>query len=788
MFKRTKINQAVITAIAASAGSLPAKAQIEEVVVTATKRAQSAQDIPVTVQALGSQSIDDLNITNFDDYVRFLPGVTSGGRGPGQSTIYIRGMATSTISVQLAGANGSAPNVALYLDEQPVTLVGRNLDVYAADMERIEVLPGPQGTLFGSSSQAGTVRLITRKPELNRFGAGFKGGFANTDGGGPSNNLEGYLNLPLIDDRLAVRVVAYNAREGGYIDNVPGQKQIPLSNPGFGGAVPATRDTAFNTQLVEDDFNDSYYQGYRLGVAWAINDNWDFLLQHSGQELGADGVFDYDPAVGDLQVQRYYPDELTDEFAQTAWTLNGRIGELEVLYTGAYLDRDVEQFIDYTGYADTGPFIPYYICEYPGYASCSSPELGANVRSDFTRQTHEVRVSTAQDKRLRAIGGIFYEDVELEELGDFIYLGSLDYPFQTNRTPIAGSTIADPSPRLPGTAFFNDITRTEEQIALFGELTYDIIPNILAITGGLRWYDLEVDLRGSSNFLSYSNPQSGVNLDANLAAVAPLKEDDVIPKVTLTWTPNADLLFYATYSEGFRPGGFNRGGGNTGNGANAQPTPFSYVSDTVENFEFGWKTTMFDGQLRWNGAVYRVDWADMQVARFDPLVFGNLTFIDNAADSEIFGVEMDAVWQPIDPLTITGALSYNDSELTSIPQGSTITTAPVGSQLALSPEWQANARARYTWFLPDLELYGQAAGQYSDSSFNSIVLAEREKQDSYTTLDLAVGVNKDTWNVELFVENVTDERADLFINTQDKNKRIFTNRPRTYGVRFAYDY
>lgn len=792
MYQRNKLNHAIVTAIAATTGSLPASAAVEEVIVTATKTAASTQDIPVTVQALDNEKIGDLNIGNFDDYVRYLPNVTSGGRGPGQSSVYIRGMATSTISVQLAGANGSAPNVALYLDEQPVTLVGRNLDVYAADLERIEVLPGPQGTLFGASSQAGTVRLITRKPVMNEFDTGFKAGFAATDGGGPSNNVEGYLNLPLIDDKLAVRLVAYNVREGGYIDNVPGEKKISPDNSAFGGSAPpaANRDSAFNTALVENDFNDSYYQGFRVGANYWINDDWQFLLQLSNQELGADGVFDYDPDIGDLQVQRYFPDELTDDFTQLAWTLEGRVGALDLIYTGAYLDRDVEQSIDYTGYSDEGPFIPYYICEYPGYAECSSPELGVRVNSTFTRQTHELRVATPQDKRLRAIGGVFFEDVELEEVGDFIYPGSLDRGFVQGRVPLTDSTVADGSPRLPGTVFFNDITRTEEQIALFGEVTYDLIPEVLALTGGLRWYDLEVDLRGSSNFGSRSSTQVGVNLDTNLAPFAPLQEDDVIPKVTLTWTPNADQLYYATYSEGFRPGGFNRGGGRIGTAPNAQVTPFTYATDEITNYELGWKTTLLQGELQWNGAVYFVEWDDMQVARFDPLVFGNLTFIDNAADSELFGVEMDVIYQPTDALSVFGALSYNDTELTAVPDAGsgTIETAPVGSQLALAPEWQANARARYTWFLNQYDVYAQGGVQYVDDSFNSIVAAERRQQDSYTTADAALGVTKDEWKVEMFVENLTDERAELFINTQDKDERIFTNRPRTIGIRFSYDY
>ena len=389
MFRLGKLSAAVISANAAIATSLAAGSayaapqEIEEVIVTATKRAVPLQDAPVSIQVMSENSLQEQNIKSFVDYIKYLPNVNAGGRGPGQNEIYIRGAAVDAINITVAESQGSAPNVALYLDEQPVTAGGRNLDVYVADLERIEVLPGPQGTLYGASSMAGTVRLITNKPVIDEMDVRFNGGVSSTAHGEASNNMGLVINAPLIDGKLAGRVALYRDSQGGYIDNVKGSFTADNSvNPTFPGdsvtfaegtqfadgtivgaggmTVPVTKATGDNSALLEDDFNDAMYQGARLGLKYVINDSWDLLVQHSTQSLETEGVFDYDPTVGDLEVNRYAPDTLDDEFNQTAWTVNGRIGDLDLIYTGAFLDREVTANIDYTGYTNIGKFISGY--------------------------------------------------------------------------------------------------------------------------------------------------------------------------------------------------------------------------------------------------------------------------------------------------------------------------------------------------------------------------------------------------------------------------------------------
>ncbi len=793
----TTLRTAILSAFAVGASGGPADAQnpIEELIVTATKREANAQDIPVTVQALDSNAIYDLNVSNFDDYVRYLPNVTSGGRGPGQSEVFIRGMSIDAVTVLLSGAQGQTPNVAYYLDEQPVTSPGRNLDVYVTDIERIEVLPGPQGTLFGASSMAGTVRLISNKPVMNEFQGRVAASVAATEDGDPSNSIEGYINIPLIDDKLAVRGALYTAKRGGYIDNVQGTF---TPDPAVNTTLPvdAVYTTAKNTARIEDDFNDAEYKGFRLSAKWYIDDNWDLSLQYMQQDLDVDGVFDYDPAVGDLKVTRFFDDELEDIFNQTAWTLEGRLAALELIYTGAYLDREIEQMVDYTGYNNVGGFIAYYTCTYEAVRQCLDPVKGFIGQQEITRQTHEFRMSTPQDKRFRAVAGVYYDDFEIKTQDNWFYAASPDLGFAPN-APITAARNINPNTRPAGITFFNDITRTEEQIALFGEVYVDIIPDVFTLTVGLRWYDLEVDFWGSSNFAngifmgsidSVVEGPGGRDYDSTFGhSTEPLKEQDIIPRVTLSYTTLEDLLLYGTYSEGFRPGGFNRGGGAPSFNPDFPTVPVSYETDNVKNYEFGWKTMLLDGTLQFNGAAYFIDWTDMQVARFDPINVSILTFIDNSADSEIRGVESDVVWAATDNLTLSGAFSYNDTELVSA-HSDVIELVPVGSELALVPEFQGNIRARYDWQWGEFDAYLHGAVLYADKSFSSIVAADRREQDSYTTADFAVGVSRDSWGCELFVENLTDERAQLFFNVQDDVPRITTNRPRTGGLRFYYEF
>ena len=757
--------------------------------MTAAKRSENLQDVAISVIALDSKTIDDVGINSFVDYVRYQPNLTASGRGPGNSTFYIRGMATDQATLSAVEPAGNAPNVALYLDEQPIQAIGRNLDVYIADMDRIEVLAGPQGTLFGASSQAGTVRLITKKPVLNEFQAGVRASFSDTTDGEMSTATEAYINLPLIEDVLAWRTVIYSVNMGGFIDNVVGSDDPLATNAARIRNFPdATTIPAVNTTLAQDDFNDSDYLGIRSSLKYQVNDDWSVLLQVMQQELQTEGTFAQDPAVGDLEISTFFPDFQEDEFTQVAWTINGNIGDFELVYTGSFLDREVDQSTSDNAYLEQGAFIPSYLCN---ATQCFDPVYGERFTVETERSTHEFRIATPDDRRLRFIGGVFYDDADLGASIDFTAPGQIARGITAQQQPLPDSTIFNPNPRPQGVNFVNDITRFETQTAIFGELTYDLLPDTLAATIGARYYEQEVGLAGSTNFFfatTDTDRDFGINIDKNLEGISPAEETDTILKFSLSWTPNADTLLYATYSEGYRPGGFNRRGGPGSVNPNIF-VPFGYVSDTVENYEFGWKTNFLDNRIRWNGTFYRVDWSDVQLTVTD-LSITNLTFTTNLGEAEVTGIDSDIAFAVTDNLTLFASFAWNDTEMTSVANDifEPSNIAPAGSTLAFAPELQYVLRGRYTWQFGDYDAHAQLAFQHADDSENSIVLSQQANIPSWDTVDATFGFGKDNYGVEFFVNNLTDERVIRFVRANGATPEQFVTRPRTMGLRFTYDY
>jgi outer membrane receptor protein involved in Fe transport len=872
---------ALAVAIASPAAAQDATAPAAEerqggvgtIVVTAQRRSEDLQDVPISVSAIGEEQLDELNIDTFEDYLDQIPSVTAGGNGPGQSTIYIRGLASTTPNITVAGVAGLAPNVALYLNDQPLSQPGRNLDVYAADLARIEVLSGPQGTLFGASSQAGVVRLITNKPDLSGFSAKSSAGVSFTKGGEASYQGEFMVNVP-VSDTFGLRGVAYLDDQGGYIDNVAGTRDLTESArfrpEGFvranGVPVSAVRAgfqstsdlsgvtflQADNAGLAQDNFNDTTYAGFRVSALWEATPDWTINLSHQRQSLESDGVFFADPTLdglGDLEIERFEEDRLEDDFSNTSWTVEGRIGWLDVIYTGAYTDRESEQRADYTDYLFAGQYLPYYICDgsvtYPGAAdpsgTCQAPNLFINSFSQTEVFTQELRFSTPEDWRVRFQGGGFYSDLSLEERVDFAYPGNVLAnpfgPFATNFPQTTGF-FSDPGPFPAATIFRNDIRRTDEQFGIFGEASFDVIPDMLAVTLGARYYDVEVDFEGSANG-SFCNSGAAVDANAFGTNISDLYDGDgqftfigscnaalrqtfdlndsladiqaaglseaqatqvfnairapdvaetsgVIFKGTVTLTPTPDTLFYVTYSEGFRPGFLNRPGGAVGAGGFV--VPFELETDEVQNYEIGWKLDLIDGQFRWNGSAFFVDISNLQTQIFDPSIT-NLFFSSNAADAEIYGIESDFTIAPYSTpgLTFAGAFSILDTEVTEIliPTNDVI----LGSDLAYAPSFQGNVRARYEWDVSDtLEAFIQPQMTYSASKFTDIIAINNIRLDSYTTFDLSVGVKADRWGFEIFGENLSDERAEISGIFGNDRERIITNRPLTVGMRVSFDY
>lgn len=854
---------------------------LQEITVTATRRSQSMQDVPISMQAFTGQALQQLNISTFDDYIKYLPNVTSANNGPGQNEIFMRGLSAGAQPSQGSGSTGLYPNVAIYFDNQSGQLPNRNLDIYAADIDRIEVLEGPQGTLFGSGAEAGAIRYITNAPKLDVTEGNTTAGYSVTAHGDPNTNITAVLNLPLIADTMAVRAVIYNDRRGGYIDNVPATftrkntdigihyanyaasatGACPDGLPNNGFCVPPGSASINNATVAARAINPVTYQGARGEVLYKFTDDWDFLVTQSYQNMNSEGVFYQQPNASDgaplqpLQVTLFNPSYDKDKFENTAWTLNGKFGDLKAVYTGGYLVRNVQQEGDYTNYA-RGFYADYYQCFGAGSgaagnpnATCYSPSATWHSNERNTHQQHEFRLSTPDDWRLRAIVGAYWEDNKLFDQTGWQYK---TVPSCTTNDPAGtggnagcftnvgtapGATVVNPGIQGPTTSFYQDTMRETKQTAFFASVDFDIIPKVLTLTAGTRHFRFANSsvgsVTGSFGCFEQGAPATGCLVDNFNLNAQNLHdtESGFKSRGNITWHITPDAMVYATYSQGFRPGGFNQNGGAQHafgtDGVAQYMLPSSYTSDQLTNKEFGWKTEWFDHRLQWNGAYYRENWDNVQVAFFDPGLVGNIFYNTNGQNFLITGWESSLVVRVISGLTLQGAASWNHSRQTNSPAlidnnpasnnfGKPITQncdstgancapvtnpfGPVGAPSANSPPIQFSLRGRYDWNMGDYKPYVQFGAAHTGHSFTqagsnpSIDVAGittgrlRFENPAYTTFDASFGVARDAWVVNVFAENLSNSNASTFTSTDQFIVAQTPLRPRIIGGSFSYKF
>ena len=851
---------------------------LEEIVVTAQRRSENIQDVPITMQALTSQTIAQLNITTFDDYIKFLPNVTSASSGPGQNEVFMRGLSAGSQASQGSAATGLWPNVAIYLDNQSGQMPNRNLDIYAADLNRIEVLEGPQGTLFGSGAEAGVIRYITNEPKLDKTEGSVKAGYGVTAHGDPNSDLQAVLNLPLMSDRMAIRAVIYSDQRGGYIDNVPAtftrkNTDIGIHYAGYpadangncpdgklntGFCVPPGSAAINNNGIAASAINPVTYKGIRAQLLTKINDDWSILLSQSYQRMQADGVFYQQPLSSDgdalkpLEVTLFNNAYDKDRFSNTSWTVNGKLGALNAVYTGGYLVRHVEQVGDYTNYS-RGVYSDYYQCYGPGSSgtnaltsTCFSPSSYWASTERNEHQQHELRFSTPDDWRTRGIVGAFWENNVLYDQTSWHYK-SIPACTSTNNVgclstigTVPGTTVQNPGVRPDDTSFNQDERRETKQLAFFASFDFDIIPKKLTLTVGTRHFRFNNKFVGSvgGSFGCFEQgaqpggcpnyPTYAYSLDAqNLVDT----EKGWKSRVNLTWHVTPDAMIYATYSQGFRPGGFNQNGLSAhATGPDGLPQyliPRAYSSDKLTNTEIGWKTEFFDHRLQWNGAIYKEDWKDVQIAFFNPGLVGNLFYNTNGQNFVVKGLETSLVARPFTGLMLQAAASWNRSRQTNSPAlinnnpdsanfGQPITLlcntdpctpvdnpfGPVGAPSANSPPMQSSFRARYDWNVNEgYSAFVQLGFHHTGHSFTQAganpnyaiggaISSSRGRFENpaYSTTDASVGIARDNWTFTVYGENLSNSTKSVFISTGQFIVAQTPLRPRVIGGSFTYSF
>lgn len=723
-FMQQRRRQLLAGALLLPTYALNAAPVLEEVIVSAQKRDANLQDTAVSVQVLGGEALSDLNVKGFDDYIQFLPTVSFDTTRPGVAQVYMRGISSGGDGNHSA----SMPSVGVYLDEQPITTINEVLDLHAYDIARIETLAGPQGTLFGASSQSGTLRIITNKPVMGEFEAGYDVSGNKVEHGDEGYTLEGFVNIPLADN-TALRLVGWHDKAGGYIDNV--ERTVTFAASGL---------TA--TSKAEENFNDVTTTGMRALLKVDLNDRWTVTPGITYQEMKSNGVFSHDPdELGDLNTQEYFDTFYDEEWYQASLTVEGKVGNLDLVYAGAYLDRDRISEYDYTGYAeyleDVYAYYGYDCLYYQADGTtCANPSQYVDGDENFNRTSHELRIQSSQDERLRFIAGIFYQEQEHE----------FDLQWVVPDMNSADSVI-------PGgkTTWQTHQVRNDQDQAIFGEVSFDITEDITALVGA-RYYEYDNKLYGFNGFIGhctgdYINGQFVEGAGANVPQYpcfdtkildGKQSNEDSIWKGNLTYNISDDLMIYITYSEGYRAGGVNR--------ARVDGIP-GYEEDFTKNYEFGWKTSWLEKRLRFNGAIYQVQWDDFQYSILDFDV-SNLTIIYNAGQATVNGLEFDIDFAATDELILKFSGSYNDAELDDdiINDGEVL--APSGTQMPFVPEIQYTAIARYATDVGEFNVYGQAAFSYTDDSWSELDVSVRSKQSSYEVLNLAAGFTINNTSVD----------------------------------------
>jgi len=845
---------------AVAQGTAARSGVLEEIVVTARKRTESAQDIPSAIQAISQESLAAIGAKGMEDYARFVPSINVVSYGAGSSIVVFRGAITGSSFV---GQGTSS----VYLDEISVTQTGSQPNIRPVDIARVEALSGPQGTLYGSDAQAGTLRIITNQPVMNSFEAVFDSELRGGSQSDASYRSSLVFNVPLVEDKLAMRVVGYNDHDGGFVDNIPGRTADWYGLAGVNKA-PAQWGTLDNSKSIEDRWNDADVWGGRIHLLWNINDQWSSTLSyhHQTTDSGANNYFD--PYVGDLQVIRFHDEWRKEDFDMGSLKIEGDLGFAQLVGAVSYYERSTQSQTDITTYAHywaaqychdssyTVADLPYYwtnpdtgyINFFPVY--CQGTSVDADFFNKGAGKSHDDKLTA--EIRLSSEGEMFDWIVGLyrEESGNGV-LGGSGTGFGAPTTGGDGNTLTyqqsislqywewywsnyygTPTTYPDVTAHWYSAGHTDwEQSAVFGETTWHINDN-WDLTLGARYFDRSntrrnyVNHPGGPNFAGEADTTSG-DRDYRLAhngQPEPITggEKQFSPKISLNYTVSDGKMVYALYSRGLRPGGVN----------NIRGEPFfpkAYESDIMDNYEVGYKSIFGGGRGRFNLTAYNMIWDKYQLSLVDPtdppcVVNGviDLTvkipgvcgqpyqnLIANAGNAHINGVNVEFDYALGDNWVF--GLNYEvmeaetDTEQDLSGDGNPDLVA--GLRLPLVPSSKAAAWVEYR---KPVQLFGGSdfvvRTQWSHTGDSLNILDPRGQDDpnpqfkspSYVIGDLRFGISKDDWGVDLFINNLTDERAVYTTGTGEfewaaaqtvegraHHRTLYTARPREVGMRFT---
>ncbi len=800
----------------AQSGPAPAAAPdtTGEIVVTATKRSENLQNVPISITAMTNQQLSQHQVSAFDDYAKMLPSVSFQSFGPSQSQINMRGITSGGDGVSV----GPLPTVGLYLDETPLTTIANAVDLHVYDLERVEALSGPQGTLYGASSLAGTLRLISVKPKLGKWEGGVDAELNKFGPGSSGGKVEGFINVPL-GDHVALRANGFWEHDGGYISNTAATRTYQRTHfDALGNAVNSPL-TVNNAPYVKRNFNTVDSAGGRAALKVDLDDNWTITPTAIYQHQIARGTFlfndptnpnysaPYVPGQGALQVHDFTPDRNRDEWYLASATLQGKVSDWDLTYSGSYFERWTDNTADYSYFSVAYDNLsqlaalpannPSYTASYAGYSYLKDslghdidPTQTVHAHDKYSKMSHELRISSPATDRARLTAGLFFQRQTDNHIADYINPGlhtAVDQP----GSPVFSS----PLPGAPqDDVYYTNIYRIDRDYAAFAEGAFDILPT-LTLTAGIRGFKARNTLGGFSGGLGALNRVAGVNACAVVTVTAcpnvkaSYSESGETHKVGLKWQATPAKMVYLTYSTGFRPGGNNRNAFNNGHEQNIPP----FHSDTITNYELGFKTAWLDRKLYIDGAVFDEEWHNVQYSL--PGILG-IFYTVNAGKARSRGAELQVSVRPAPGLSLMGNATYIDAKLTSdFVTNAGVVLAPAGTRLPITAKFKANTTARYDMHLGLMKAFVQAGMNYQTGTTSYLTTggeAVLGPTDGFSTFDFSAGVAKDQWTLSAYITNAFDERGILSKNSAcapsicGQYARLYPAKPQEFGIKTGY--
>lgn len=764
---------------------------LEEVIVTATLRATSLQVVPQSITAFTGADIQRNNLQTLADMVGALPSLNMVSSQPSQSDLIFRGVTTGAFEYYLDS------QVAVYLDHTSVTAPSQQPWPHMVDLERVESLPGPQGTLFGSASQTGTLRMITNKPNMDGVSGGFMAELSTTKGGDPSYEVNGWVNVPIVEG-LALRAVAYRVEQGGYIDNVAGTTySAPKENgPQF--------DTS-NADVVEKNFNEYTLTGGRIAALWELSDNLSATLAIITEDKSDDGSWLSDPSLGDFEIIRFFDEYRDDKWTNVSLAIEADLGFATFLSATSIFDREIKYEWDNMAYHQWSS--AYWTYEYNGYYYGGLYDTQNTFGTIFNDQTQkrfsqEFRLTSQSDSKFQWMAGLYYEDLQdewyygsqnphLMETPAWSYAQYWAYYYNYYGYPVD-------YPIAPTNVFYSEtLDRQTEQMAIFGEVSYDINDK-WRVVGGARWFEYDRYNYIQNQFPEGLPPWGTMAFDG--ATVGTGKTSDVLWKGSVQYQIDDDKMVYFLYSQGFRLGGF-----NSPRAVATGLVPYEYDPDTMDNYELGLKSKWMDGRLLVNATLFHMAWGEYQQSWGDIDGTWWLRGTFNATDVEQTGVELTTSFLATDNLSLDFSLFYGSPEWSEDywqpwQEEGEDPYIRKGMTMPSSPEWKGWA-ALY-WTIPGLfgsdEAFLNYTISFQDETVNNLGnVSEQDPEGvvpswNYSDLQLGARFGND-WTVSLFVRNLFDQEATMYLSTgsnyisdffgADWNRNLRSyNRPRTIGL------